>query len=109
MSVLDDARYRDAFLTEFHAGTPSRQIAHKFPVSKSTVNTWRQHGLPGGLEAPATTAKSARGESEEHRPDGSSDYIEPSETKWGYEDHRAFIRSKGQDPDKVTFTWGVTS
>lgn len=28
---------------------------------------------------------------------------------WGYEDFRNFIRSKGQDPDKVTFSWGVTS
>lgn len=28
---------------------------------------------------------------------------------WGYDDFRNFIRSKGQDPDKVDFAWGVTS
>ena len=109
MSVLDDPRHRDAFLVAFHAGTPSRQIAHMFPVSKSTVNTWRQHGLPGSIEAPANVVKAEPGGSEEHRPDGSADYVRFSETPWGYEDHRDFIRSKGQDPDKVTFTWGLTT
>ena len=28
---------------------------------------------------------------------------------WGYDDFCNFIRSKGQDPDKVDFAWGVTS
>lgn len=32
-----------------------------------------------------------------------------SEKAWGYEDYRNFIRSTGQDPDQVTFTWGWTS
>lgn len=50
------------------------------------------------------------GESETHRPDGTADYVTYSATEaWGYEDFRRFIASKGQNPDEVTFTWGVTS
>lgn len=49
------------------------------------------------------------GESETHNPDGSASYVRFSEQPWGYEDHRKFIASKGQDPDEVTFTWGWTS
>jgi hypothetical protein len=47
--------------------------------------------------------------SEVHRPDGSSDYSRFSEEPWGYENFRTFIRERGQDPDKVTFTFGWTS
>src|SRR5690606_38918294 len=32
-----------------------------------------------------------------------------SEVAWGYEDFVNFIRTKGQDPEKVTFDWGVTT
>lgn len=51
---------------------------------------------------------SVAGESETHDAAGDH-YTRFSETPWGYEDYRAFIASKGQDPDKVTFTWGWTS
>lgn len=54
-------------------------------------------------EAPPT------GESETHNPDGTASYTRYSEQPWGYEDYRAFIESKGQNPDEVTFTWGWTS
>ena len=49
------------------------------------------------------------GEFETHNPDGSANYCRYSEQPWGYEDYRAFIASRGQDPDQVTFTWGWTS
>jgi len=49
------------------------------------------------------------GESEQHGPDGSSSYTRYSDKPWGYEDYREFIRSRGQNPDDVTFTWGWTS
>lgn len=39
----------------------------------------------------------------------SGNYLRFSQVPWGYEDHRKFIRSKGQDPDEVTFTWGMTT
>jgi predicted phosphodiesterase len=56
------------------------------------------------------TAETSRaGEFETHNPDGSANYCRYSEQPWGYEDYCEFIRSRGQDPDQVTFTWGWTS
>lgn len=49
------------------------------------------------------------GEYEQHNADGSASYSRFNDRPWGYEDYREFIRSTGQDPDKVTFTWGWTS
>jgi hypothetical protein len=51
----------------------------------------------------------APGESETHSPDGSANYVRYSQQPWGHDDYRAFIASRGQDPDAVTFTWGWTS
>src|SRR5699024_6947991 len=48
-------------------------------------------------------------ESFEHRPDGTSDYTVPSDRPWGKDDVENFLRSHGQDPESVTYTWGVTS
>src|SRR5690606_40347469 len=55
----------------------------------------------------ATTAPTS--ESETHNPDRTSNYTRFSEQPWGHDDYRAFIASKGQAPDKVTFSWGWTS
>lgn len=63
----------------------------------------------GELARGISSNASASGESETHEPDGSSSYVRFSEVAWGFEDYREFIRSKGQDPDRVTFTWGWTS
>jgi len=77
-------------------------------VSPTTVKDHRRGDCPcGNAESP--TQASAGGESEAHNADGSSSYVRFSETPWGYDDYRAFIASKGQDPDEVTFTWGWTS
>lgn len=70
-----------------------------------TEGSIRRHKKHAGATA-STTPNAA---SETHRPDGSADYTVPSTVAWGYDDFREFIRSKGQDPDTVTFTWGVTS
>lgn len=40
---------------------------------------------------------------------GVTAYTIPASVAWGYDDFREFIRSKGQDPDQVSFSWGVTS
>ena len=53
--------------------------------------------------------KAPAGEFETHNPDGSANYCRFSNEPWGHDDYRAFIASKGQDPDAVTFTWGWTS
>lgn len=56
-----------------------------------------------------TAAPALALESETHDADGTASYQTMSATPWGFEDFRKFIQSKGQDPDKVTFSWGVTS
>ena len=104
--MLDD----ETFLTDLDSELSSRAIAQMHGIkSKSTVNEYRAKRRAQIAAMPITPEKPAAGESEEHRPDGSADYTRFSETPWGYEDHRDFIRSKGQDPDKVTFTWGLTT
>lgn len=81
----------------------SRQAAKFTGMSKSAINDHRAG------KCVCTKAASTAGESEQHNPDGSSSYTRFSDTPWGYDDYRAFIASRGQDPDKVTFTWGWTS
>lgn len=71
-------------------------------VSEGSIRRHKKHGT--GQEV-----SKGPGESERHNPDGSADYTRFSRTPWGYEDFREFIRSVGQDPDQVTFTWGWTS
>ncbi len=64
-------------------------------------------GEPPTTEMPSDKAMV---ESELHDPVKGDSYVRFSkDVAWGYEDYREFIRSKGQDPDLVTFTWGVTS
>jgi hypothetical protein len=80
-------------------------------ISATTIKDHRRKECP--CYKTGTTAASSNdaqgGESEAHNADGSSSYVRFSETPWGYDDYRAFIASKGQDPDDVTFTWGWTS
>lgn len=79
------------------------QIARDFGKSKDAVRRARKK-----LNNPVKTPDPV-GESETHNADGTSSYVRFSQEPWGYEDYREFIRSKGQDPDQVTFTWGWTS
>jgi len=84
---------------------PSREAATLAGVGKSTVNTHRANACACN----DTKAETASGESETHNADGTASYVRFSQHAWGYEDYRKFIASTGQDPDKVTFTWGWTS
>lgn len=95
--------------------------------AKASARTIRRHNAkqcvcygkhqPSSSKTKKTEAKAAGdsklsipvGESETHNPDGSSNYTRFSKRPWGHDDYRAFIASRGQDPDKVTFTWGWTS
>lgn len=79
--------------------------ARELGVSKDSIRRHLEHGE--FVETVSTQIPG--GESETHKADGSADYVKFSERPWGYDDHRAFIRSQGQDPDAVTFTWGWTS
>jgi hypothetical protein len=87
---------------------PSRQHAEDlgYQVGDRTIRRHRaEQCVCYATDAPEAPAA---GESETHNADGDH-YTRFSETPWGYQDYRAFIASKGQDPDKVTFTWGWTS
>lgn len=105
--VLNDPQFHE----DLASSMSGRQVAERWPISKSTVNYYRQNGLPGGNAAPERETPEAPigGESEKHNKDGSADYVRYSETAWGYNDYRKFIASTGQNPDEVTFTWGWTS
>lgn len=94
----------------------SRTIAAQLGISKSGINRHRA----GKCICFCTDSKKSNkskpenatmlvGQSEQHDADGTSSYQTMSATAWGFEDFRKFIQSKGQDPDNVTFTWGVTS
>lgn len=81
----------------------NREWGKSIGVSESAIRRHKKH-----TDAPSESPNTA-GESEKHNPDGSADYVRFSREPWGYEDFRDFIRSRGQDPDEVTFTWGWTS
>lgn len=84
---------------------PSREAASLAGVGKSLVNNHRANTCACNDAKTETTS----GESETHNADGTASYVRFSERPWGHDDYRAFIRSTGQDPDKVTFSWGWTS
>lgn len=87
----------------------SREAALLAGVGKSTVGNHRAGTCACSDVEPATRKDAASGESETHKADGSADYVRFSDRPWGFEDYREFIRSTGQDPDKVTFSHGWTS
>lgn len=84
----------------------SRAAEAVYGVGKSTVNLHRAGTCACGNDA---ADNSTAGESETHNADGSANYVRFSERPWGFEDYRRFIRTTGQDPDAVTFSWGWTS
>ena len=85
------------------------EISRKWGIAKSAVNKHRRRAA-NGVELPKQSSDApAAGESEIHNPDGSASYVRHSDEPWGFNDYRAFIESRGQNPDDVTFTWGWTS
>ena len=95
-------KYGQAWTPNTEAMT-SRQAAKFLGMGKSAINAHRAGTC--ACKVPDTVD----GGSEQHGPDGSSSDTRYSEQPWGYEDYREFIRSRGQNPDDVTFTWGWTS
>jgi hypothetical protein len=88
---------------------PSRQHAEDlgYQVGDRTIRRHRaEQCVCYATETPDTVEA---GESETHNADGSSNYTRFSKRPWGFEDYCTFIRSTGQDPSKVTFSWGWTS
>ncbi|UOQ60372.1 metallophosphoesterase [Leucobacter rhizosphaerae] len=103
MSRLNDPEYVAVLRTD---EWPS-SIGARYGISRHAVK--RDRAKLGERRENPTTGPVIAGESETHRPDGSADYVLNSEQAWGYSDFCRFIESKGQNPDEVTFTWGVTT
>lgn len=88
---------------------PSRQVAESLAqagqlVGKTSINDHRRGECSCSTKAAPMEKFSASGTD-----DRAEAYTISNETAWGYEDFCEFIRSKGQDPDQVTFSWSVTS
>lgn len=73
-------------------------------VGKTAINDHRAGRCPCSTKPTPVEKFSASGTD-----DRAEAYTISNETAWGYEDFCEFIRSKGQDPDQVTFSWSVTS
>lgn len=89
----------------------SANVAAKFlAVSATTIKDHRRNEcVCGNPEPEPKAAQTDGGESETHNADGSASYTKFSDHPWGHEEYREFIRSTGQNPDEVTFSWGWTS
>lgn len=106
----------EAFGIEDDPGQGSRAAAERIrnlggATGKSTVSAHRRGSCccsDEGAVAPVKAGPVPGGESEVHDSAGSH-YVRFSERPWGADDYREFIRSQGQDPDEVTFSWGWTS
>lgn len=73
-------------------------------IGKSSINNHRSGNCRCEPITPHTPAVSESGTQ-----DGVDSYTLTADRAWGYEDFCEFIRSKGQDPEAVTFNWGVTT
>lgn len=102
---IDDARVRE--LTQ--QGLSNAAIAREMGCNEASVRRARKRLRLAPAPLVNFSTPTVSGESETHSPDGSASYVRFSEKPWGESDYREFIRSKGQDPDEVTFTWGWTS
>lgn len=93
-------------------GMTNAAIARELGCHEKSVRRARERlGLAPSTNPGGTREHEAQkpAESEMHRPDGTSDYVLAADRAWGFDDFREFIRSKGQDPDQVSFSWGVTT
>jgi len=106
-----------AFVADFlNSDLSAGQIQAKWGIAKSAVNKHRarvRNGepIPGGGHAPtARVAAAIAADDTVRNSDGSIvSAVRMADTAWGHDDWREFIRAKGQDPDTVTFQYGVTS
>lgn len=103
------------FLSDLRSEMSGTDMSAKWGLHPTTARKWRRR-LDAGEFLPASRTdvkpvptEQISGESETHNADGSASYVRFSERAWGYDDYRSFIRSTGQNPDEVTFTWGWTS
>lgn len=104
----------------------SRDLQTKWNYAYSSINKWRKR-IAEGESLPNETGFTPRAGSTLYREEPSPDEIpaaesetrdstgqildaaKMSQTAWGLDEWRIYLRQKGQDPDAVTFTYGVTS
>lgn len=106
MSLLDDPK----FLADLKSDLPSRQVADRWPVSKSTVNDWRarlerKDGLP--VKEKITELKADAGYRFDVGTNGVVDVTtKPTEQPQTVSEAEALLRSKGINPDLYTVSYG---
>jgi len=81
-----------AFLADLRSDLPSRKVAARWGIGKSTVNDWRK------------TYRPETGASSEESSDGSKAVTAVRTRPITLEDARAWIRSTGDDPDDYTLS-----
>lgn len=104
MSLLDNPDYV-ADLTNHEYS--NRDIHAIWGYSTSTISEHR-NALGFVRDPSVRNTEPPEADSEMHTASGDA-YTISSRVAWGYEDFRKFIASKGQNPDEVTFEWGVTT
>ncbi|MEV8339225.1 metallophosphoesterase [Leucobacter sp. NPDC077196] len=101
---IDDNRVQELAA----AGASKNAIAHALGCHRRSVDrAFRRLGI----ESAATNQRGqSGGDYERHDRDaGTFEYGLNGDRSWGYEDWRMFLLEKGQDPDSVTFSYGVTA
>lgn len=88
-----------------------RQVANKWGKSFGFVQSRRKKVGVSHVPGPAKPIPSKGDKVSEGstNPDGSQSVMLTADTAWGFEDWCEWLRAKGQDPDTVTFSWGVTT
>lgn len=93
----------------------SGRVETKWGMAKSAVNKWRRRVRDGqqlpsnGTPAHRVGAATAADDMQRDSDDRILSATRMAATAWGAAEWREFIRAHGQDPDTVTFRYGVTS
>lgn len=98
-------------------GTQSNAAwARKVGVSEAAIRRHKKHSgqIPSTHKAHAAVTDTPVGDEDvvvekSGTGENATDYTITAKRAFGYDDFRNFIRASGQDPDEVTFNWGVTT
>ena len=89
------------------------EVSRKWNIAKSAVNKYRsrlKRGIPLPTSAVGTVAAAATADDVLRNSDDTIvSATRMADKAWGAAEWREFIRAHGQDPDTVTFQYGVTS
>lgn len=94
------------FLADCRSDMSKKDICAKWECSSGLVVDVRKEV---GKELDASRTREQGTDLASGDDKGVTAYTVSSTEAWGYDDFRKFIETKGQNPDDVTFSWGVTS